>query len=111
MPRKRADNTNADKEKLQFEFSQAAVDRLDAIKKYIDAGTRSEAIRFSLKMAEWLLRLNADGYVVKLEKRQPGDITVADASGFVIPVIVPDNPKPLNTNDTNKLPPPLSTAK
>jgi len=43
------------KERLQFDFSTEALQRLDDIKEKTDATTRAEAVRNALRFYEWLV--------------------------------------------------------
>jgi hypothetical protein len=48
--------TQRDKERLQFDFTSDAVDRLDEIRDLIGATSRAEVIRNALRVYEWLIK-------------------------------------------------------
>lgn len=43
------------KERVQFDFSPEALQRLDDLKEKIDAATRAEVVRNALRLYEWIV--------------------------------------------------------
>ena len=52
--------------KVQFEFSERALGRLDEIKEIADATTRAEVVRRALSIYGFLLEKSAAGYTIHL---------------------------------------------
>ncbi len=52
------------KERLQFDFSQEAIDRLDELKERSGATTRAEAVRNALRAYEWIVNELAPDYII-----------------------------------------------
>ena len=69
------------KQRVQFDFSPEALQRLEALKEHVDASTKAEVIRNALKMYEWL-DMHADSNYV-IERQDQDGKTV-----FRIPVKV-----------------------
>lgn len=59
------------KERVQFDFSPEALQRLDELKEKIDAATRAETVRKALKVFEWLVdEADPDGSIQILDKNK-----------------------------------------
>lgn len=56
------------KRKLQFDFSQKAVSRLDGLVKSTESTSRAEVIRRSLKLYEIVNEKYGEGYSLELTK-------------------------------------------
>jgi hypothetical protein len=57
------------KERVQFEFSPEALQRLDEMKDKTGASTRAETVRNALKVYEWILNeLGPDSTIKALDK-------------------------------------------
>lgn len=54
--------------KLQFDFSEEAVKRLDELVTRTDSASRAEVIRSSLKLYEYAVGMINDGYRLNFEK-------------------------------------------
>ncbi len=55
-------------QKLQFRFSEDAIDRLDALKDKTHAATRAEVVRNSLRLYEYFIEQTEQGYKFQLVK-------------------------------------------
>jgi hypothetical protein len=59
------------KERVQFDFSPEALQRLDELKEKTDAATRAETVRKALKVFEWLVNeADPDGSIQILDKNK-----------------------------------------
>ena len=58
-----------DKLRLQFDFSNRAVERLDALVKAADCASRAEVVRNALRVYEYLVAKRHEGYEVELVRR------------------------------------------
>jgi metal-responsive CopG/Arc/MetJ family transcriptional regulator len=57
------------KERVQFDFSPEALERLDAIKGKTGAATRAEVVRNALKVYEWLINeIDPDSTIKVVDK-------------------------------------------
>ena len=57
------------KERVQFDFSTEALQRLDAIKEQTGAATRAEVVRNALKVYEWLIsEISPDSTIEVVDK-------------------------------------------
>lgn len=57
------------KQKIQFEFSIEALNKLDALKEDIDAPTRADVMRRALRLYEWLVtKVDPDFLVIVQDK-------------------------------------------
>jgi len=54
--------------KLQFDFSEDAVERLDDLVKKTDSASRAEVVRSSLKLYEYAIEMLNSGYTLNFEK-------------------------------------------
>ena len=59
---------NNKNKRLQFDFSNDAVKRLDAMVKTTDAASRAEVMRNALRIYEYINLKLKDGYQVELKK-------------------------------------------
>ncbi len=55
----------SEKERVQFDFTPDALDRLDQIKAATGATTRAETVRHALKVYEWFVQLEQE-YVIEI---------------------------------------------
>lgn len=63
--------TAKSKERVQFDFSAEALQRLDELKEKTDATTRAETVRKALKVFEWLVnKADPDGTIQILDKNK-----------------------------------------
>lgn len=58
----------ADTRRVQFEFSQDAIDRLNRMKGETDASSYAEVVRDALRIYEWVLEQERAGYEIGLVK-------------------------------------------
>ena len=58
------------KKRLQFDFTENAIKRVDDIIKKTEAASRAEVVRNALKIYLYLIDKIKDGYVVKIEKAE-----------------------------------------
>ena len=56
------------KQRLQFDFSKDAVEKLDEIKKRTNSATRAEVVRRSLRLYDWITYELNQGAVFGIEK-------------------------------------------
>ena len=54
--------------KLQFDFSDEAVKRLDKLVTQTDSASRAEVLRNSLKLYEYAIRMMNEGYTLNFDK-------------------------------------------
>jgi len=54
--------------RLQFEFSQDAVERLNNLKKDTEASSKTEVIRNSLRVYEYITSMINEGYRLEFKK-------------------------------------------
>lgn len=54
------------KERVQFDFSPEALQRLDEIKEKMEATTRAEVVRNALRLYEWLVNEIDPGSTIKV---------------------------------------------
>lgn len=57
-----------DTKRIQFDFSPEAFERLEKIAKIMDATSKAEVIRRSLRLQEFLIDKQQEGYNVCLKK-------------------------------------------
>lgn len=62
--------------RLQFEFSQDAVERLNNLKKDTEASSKTEVIRNSLRVYEYITSMISKGYRLEFRKGKK-KVTVA----------------------------------
>ena len=71
------------KKKLQFEFAEDAINRLDELKTRTDSASRAEVIRRSLRLYEFAVEKVINGYTLKLEKDgEEIAFTILDGEGL-----------------------------
>lgn len=58
---------DTDTHKVQFQFTSAALTALDALQKRIDAPSRSETIRYGLRVLDWIVEELDKGNKICLE--------------------------------------------
>ena len=59
-----------DYKKLQFDFSEDAIERLDKLKYTTDAVSRTEVIRNSLRVYEYIVAMTKEGYGLEFRKNK-----------------------------------------
>jgi metal-responsive CopG/Arc/MetJ family transcriptional regulator len=59
-----------DKERLQFDFTSDAIDRLDEIRDLIGAASRAEVIRNALRVYEWLIKDVGDDDTIQVVTKE-----------------------------------------
>lgn len=59
---------NKEYKRLQFEFSQDAVERLSNLKKDTEASSKTEVIRNSLRVYEYITSMINEGYRLEFKK-------------------------------------------
>ena len=57
-----------DFKRLQFDFSDDAIERLDNISQMIEARTKAEVVRRSLKFYEYVVQRMKEGYNLEFER-------------------------------------------
>jgi hypothetical protein len=57
------------KQRVQFDFSPEALQRLEDIKERIDASTKAEVIRNALKLYEWLITEVDPEYTLEVQDK------------------------------------------
>jgi hypothetical protein len=66
--------THTQKERIQLDFSQESLQRLDELKSQIGAGTRGETIRQALRLFDWFINeTDADSIIEVADKH--GQVT------------------------------------
>jgi len=55
------------KQRVQFDFSPEALQRLEDLKKHVDASTKAEVIRNALKIYEWFVTQIDPNYVIEVQ--------------------------------------------
>lgn len=58
------------KQRVQFDFSPEALQRLDALKEKIDASTKAEVIRNALKIYEWFATQVDPNYIIEIKDQE-----------------------------------------
>ncbi len=58
--------TKKEKTRLQFDFSEDAIGRLDQLVKDTDSASRAEVIRNALRVYEYLVNQKREGYEVNI---------------------------------------------
>ena len=66
-----------EKVRLQFDFSEEAVQRLDGLVTATESATRAEVIRNALRVYDYLVRKDKDGYEIELVKEGDGKVKPA----------------------------------
>lgn len=81
----RAETTDKQKDfvRVQFDFSQEALRRLDAIKARILATTRAETVRAALRFYEWFLNEIDPDNIIIIQDKDGKELTKAKASLFL----------------------------
>jgi metal-responsive CopG/Arc/MetJ family transcriptional regulator len=78
--------TERRKERIQFDFTPEALQRLDEIKKRTGASTRAETVRNALRAYEWLVEeLDPDG-IIKLCSKDNEEKTTLKAKLLLTPL-------------------------
>jgi len=62
------------KQRVQFDFSPEALQRLDALKEKIDASTKAEVIRNALKIYEWFATQVDPNYIIEIKDQEGNTI-------------------------------------
>jgi hypothetical protein len=62
------------KERVQFDFSKEALDRVDFLKDHFDINTRAEVVRLALRLLDW----------IATETESEDTITVTNKEGKVL---------------------------
>lgn len=58
------------KQRVQFDFSPEALQRLEDLKEHIDASTKAEVIRNALKIYEWFATQIDPEYVIEVQDKE-----------------------------------------
>ena len=61
------------KQRIQFDFSTEALQRLEDLKDKVDASTKAEVIRNALKLYEWLVSQADSDHIIEI-KDQNNDV-------------------------------------
>lgn len=64
--------------RLQFDFSEDAVNRLQFLAEMTESSTKAEVVRRSLRFYEYAVKMMHDGYVLEL-KKENDKITIVPA--------------------------------
>ena len=67
-------HTPKKKERVQLDFSQESLQRLDALKVLIGAGTRAETIRQALRLFDWFINETEPDSVIEVTNKH-GEVT------------------------------------
>jgi hypothetical protein len=67
-------HTPKKKERVQLDFSQESLQRLDTLKLLIGAGTRAETIRQALRLFDWFINETDPDSVIEVTNKQ-GEVT------------------------------------
>jgi metal-responsive CopG/Arc/MetJ family transcriptional regulator len=67
-------HTPKKKERVQLDFSQESLQRLDTLKMLIGAGTRAETIRQALRLFDWFINETDPDSVIEVTNKQ-GEVT------------------------------------
>jgi hypothetical protein len=59
----------ADKIRVQFDFTPAALEQLDTLQQRLHAKSRAEIIRYALRVLQWLLDQLKDGAKIMVESK------------------------------------------
>jgi Arc/MetJ-type ribon-helix-helix transcriptional regulator len=59
---------NKKTKRVQFDFSQEAIDQIEKLVEMTDAASKAEIIRISLKLLDYTLKKQVEGYELKFEK-------------------------------------------
>lgn len=62
------------KQRVQFDFSPEALRRLEDLKEQMDASTKAEVIRNSLKLYEWFVTQIDPSYVIEVQDKEGGTV-------------------------------------
>jgi len=68
--------THTKKERVQLDFSQESLYRLDALKFQIGAGTRGETIRQALRLFDWFINETDPDSTIEVSDRH-GQVTAS----------------------------------
>ncbi len=68
-----------EKIRIQIDFSEKAVQRLDEIREQSGATSRAETIRTALVLLGWLLKRTADGYTIVARKEDKEEVVPQEA--------------------------------
>jgi vesicle coat complex subunit len=63
------ENKASNKQRVQFDFSPEALQRLEELKDKLDASTKAEVIRNALKLYEWFALQIDPSYIVQVEDK------------------------------------------
>ena len=62
------------KQRVQFDFSPEALQRLEDLKEKVDASTKAEVIRNALKIYEWFATQIDPNYVIEVKDQEGNTI-------------------------------------
>lgn len=57
------------KTRVQFDFSEEALDRVDKLRDITDASSRVEVIRNSLRVYDYMVKKQREGYKIEMKRR------------------------------------------
>jgi hypothetical protein len=58
----------AEQNRVQFDFTDAALEELDGLKEAVGVRTRAEVIRYSLRLMQWVIQQMAQGGRILVER-------------------------------------------
>ncbi len=58
------------KQRVQFDFSSEALQRLEDLKEHTDASTKAEVIRNALKLYEWFVTQLNPEYIIEVQDKE-----------------------------------------
>jgi len=63
------DTITNNKQRVHFDFSPEALERLESIRVRVDASTKAEVMRNALKIYEWLVGIDPD-YIIEVQDKE-----------------------------------------
>jgi hypothetical protein len=57
------------KQRVQFDFSQEALKRLETMQEHLDASTKAEVVRNALKLYEWFITQIAPDSTIEIQDK------------------------------------------
>jgi hypothetical protein len=58
------------KQRVQFDFSPEALQRLEDLKELVDASTKAEVVRNALKLYEWFVSQVDPNYIIEVKDQK-----------------------------------------
>ena len=68
-----------EKIRVQIDFSEKALQRLDELKEQLGSPSRADTIRVALVLLGWLLKRIADGYTIVARREEKEEIIPPEA--------------------------------